>query len=241
MDFHSFSFLDLDGFSCVQLRKVCCWSSCVQTGAVQPSIVNQLFPERFHVAPATVSFCPTNRTRRFSPACLELLVARLVCPRTNPCSCRSFVAVMRQRHIGPCPKRILPSLMHCSCKKCLPMLNCLLYAVMHAWVCAVSLRLALSQFAFSFTSRCKCINVRKSMHGAVPIKSSVWCSCCSCSNLSWSSLVPKSQNCLSSCFAVMTMMRLESMLKLVNLFANFGTGAPNNSIAVFAEQLAHHN
>ena len=46
-DFHSFSFLDLDGFLCVQLRKVCCWSSCVQTDAVQPSIVNQLLPERF--------------------------------------------------------------------------------------------------------------------------------------------------------------------------------------------------
>ena len=33
-------------FSCAQLRKVCCRSSRVQTDAVQPSVVNQLLPER---------------------------------------------------------------------------------------------------------------------------------------------------------------------------------------------------
>ena len=71
-----------------------------------------------NIAPAIVSFCPINRTRRFSPArslasnvaSLELLVVHLVFPRTNPCSSRSSVAVMRQRHIRPCTKCILPSL-----------------------------------------------------------------------------------------------------------------------------------
>ena len=91
-----------------------------------------------------------------------------------------------------------------------------------------------SQFALSFLSRRSAVNVREDMHGALPIKSSVRCSCFICSNLSWSSLVPKSQNCLSSRFAAVTKRRLESMLELVNLFANFDTDAPNNSIAIFA-------
>ena len=111
-----------------------------------------------YVAPATVSFCPTNRTRRFSPACLELLVAHLVCPRTSPCSFRSPVAAMCQRHIGPCTKCILSSLMHCSCKKCLPMLNSLLYALMHAWVCRLSSSCTFSNCSFvPFSLRCSTV------------------------------------------------------------------------------------
>ena len=59
LDFFSFPFLDFDWieqisllivivllpFSCVQLRKVCCRSSRIQTGVVEPSVVNQLLPE----------------------------------------------------------------------------------------------------------------------------------------------------------------------------------------------------
>ena len=118
-------------------------------------------------------------------------------------------------------------------QECLPMLNCLLYALMHAWVYCLS-----SSYAFSICSFVPfsqvCSNVPKDMHGALPIKSSVWCSCCMCSNLSMSSLVPWSQKCPSSCFAVMSMMRLESMLSLVNLFANVDADAPNNTSAIFA-------
>ena len=128
---------------------------------------------------------------------------------------------MRQRHLAP----------NVSSHRRLPMLNCLLYALMHAWVCCLSSSCAFSICSFVPFSQ-ECSNVRKDMRGALPIKSSVWCSCCSCSNLSWSSLVPRSQNCLSSRFAAVSMMRLDSMLSLVNLFANFDTDAPNNSIAV---------
>ena len=113
---------------------------------------------------------------------------------------------MRQRHIGPCTKCTPPALMHCSCKKCQPMLNCLLYALMHAWVCCLSSTCAFSICSFvPFSLRCS--TVRKDAHGALPTKSSVSCSCCSsnfsCSNFSWSS--------------------------------NFDTDAPSNSIAVFAD------
>ena len=65
----------------------------------------------------------------------------------------------------------------CSCKKCLPMLKCLLCALMHDCVychasfCASSI---CSFVPFSPGSS----NVRKDMHGALPIKSSVWCFCC---------------------------------------------------------------
>ena len=109
-----------------------------------------------YIAPAIVSFCPIKSTRRLSlasspasnVASLELLVAHLVFPRANPCTSRSSVTVMRQRHIGPCTKCILPSLrnprisdMHqldacsrCSRNKCVPMSNCLSHALMHACV-----------------------------------------------------------------------------------------------------------
>ena len=71
--------------------------------------------------------------------------------------------------------------------------------------------------------------MRNDVYGTLPIKSSVICS-----NLSLSSFVPRSQNCPSSRLVVRSMMRLESMLSLVNLFANLDTDNPNNSIAVFA-------
>ena len=141
---------------------------------------------------------------------------------------------MRQRHIGPCTKCILPSLMH---RVFVQEMSA------HAQLSLVRFdaRLGvLSLFVLRFLNLLfvpfsqVCSNVPKDMHGALPIKSSVWCSCCMCSNLSMSSLVPRSQNCLSSCFAVMPMMRLESMLSLVNLFANVDVDAPNNTSAIFA-------
>ena len=144
MDFLSFSFLDLDGFLCVQLRRVCCWSSCVQTDAVhRQRAASRALPLVSTSLPRPSRSAQPHSTI-FSSICLKLFVAHLVCPRTSPCSFRSPVAAMCQRHVGPCPKRILPSLMHCSCKKCLPMLNCLLYALMHAWVYCLSSSCAFS-------------------------------------------------------------------------------------------------
>ena len=77
------------------------------------------------------------------------------------------------------------------------------------FACIVFLNLASSEFMLS---SCRDVAVRKIMCMALPIKRSVWCSCCICSNLSWSSLVPRSPNYPSSRFAVMSMQRLDSML-----------------------------
>ena len=136
--------------------------------------------------------------------------------------CRLF-AVMHQRHLRPCTRCTLPSLSSsctsdthhldasakCSCKKCLPMLNCLLYAVMHAWMCSLSSHCIFSVCSFVLLG---CNRARKDVHSVLPFKRTGWCSYCMCSNLSWSSLVPRSQNCPSSRFAVMSMKRLGSML-----------------------------
>ena len=120
------------------------------------------------------------------------------------------------------------------CKKCLPMLQLSLVrfdarlGVLSLFVMRI-LNLLFRAF-LAAVQYC----AKEDVHGALPIKSSFLCSCCICSNLSWSSLVLRSQNCLSSRFASMSMMKLESMLYLVNLFANFDTDAPSNSIAFFA-------
>ena len=57
--------------------------------------------------------------------------------------------------------------------------------------------------------------MRKDVHGALPIKSPVWCFCCIGSNLSLSSSVPRSQNCPSSRLVVRSMMRLLVTCELV--------------------------
>ena len=122
-----------------------------------------------YIAPAIVSFRPIKRTRRFSPArSLASNAAR--CPsRFSTCSSQSSVEAIRQRHIGPCTRCTLPSFsnsrisgMHqldactgCSCKKCLPMVNCLLYALMHACVYCLSLSCNFSIWYFERFSKVK--------------------------------------------------------------------------------------
>ena len=124
----------------VQLRNVCCWSAEYRLTLSSRLSSTNCFPN-----PATAPFLPINRTRRFSPeatrcpfrfftheypCCSPPVVLCSYAPATHRTSHQVYPSIVEQfLHMG---MHQLNACTTCSCKKCLSMLNCLLYALMQA-------------------------------------------------------------------------------------------------------------